>query len=589
MLPTASLTISELLSGPFLLNVPVYQRPYSWGREQAEQLLEDLIEAAGLGANVEPDPDYFLGTILLMDSPGNVTTRLSPKITTREFDIVDGQQRLVTMQTLFSVLRDLEAHAKKPMGKRVQGIVTAQQGARFFRTERTRIHIASKDQAFFDKHVLQPGATLKEAEGDELSPSESALIAVREHFARELQEMPEAARDALFAYAADNCFVVVIVSHDIDRAHRTFIVLNERGKKLQRNDILKADVLSRLPAASLPLGVKIWDDVSAELGNDFEKFFAHLRTIYGYTRPEIVSGVRSVVRDAGGADVFLGAVFLPLSKPYKLICTNGEGVLPSTMVRHLKYLNRLSDADWGPAAMIALKDWEADPAGAERALAEIDRLAHLSRMLCMGGGKRVRRFAELVGLLQSGETLSSSSPPLQLTREETRNISFHLKDMHKRNQKTCKLVLLRLSDEIDGAHASVNPEDYTIEHVLPQRTSATSEWRRWFPSPDDRGRLVESIGNLVLITQKQNQKAKNASFVTKKEIYATPEAGRPLLAITQDIMDAEQWQAAEIAAREERLLKTLERIWRLDLGTAKPSAGAVAQTPDRPGPRPLPN
>ena len=49
--PTASLSISELLSGPYLLNIPVYQRPYSWGREQAEQLLDDVIEASGLGSN----------------------------------------------------------------------------------------------------------------------------------------------------------------------------------------------------------------------------------------------------------------------------------------------------------------------------------------------------------------------------------------------------------------------------------------------------------------------------------------------------------------------------------------------------------
>ena len=35
-------------------------------------------------------------------------------------------------------------------------------------------------------------------------------------------------------------------------------------------------------------------------------------------------------------------------------------------------------------------------------LAEVDRLAHLLRMLCAGTGKRIRRFAELVSAIRSG-------------------------------------------------------------------------------------------------------------------------------------------------------------------------------------------
>ena len=38
-----SLTICELFSKN--LAVPQYQRPYAWGKEQVEDLIEDLIEA----------------------------------------------------------------------------------------------------------------------------------------------------------------------------------------------------------------------------------------------------------------------------------------------------------------------------------------------------------------------------------------------------------------------------------------------------------------------------------------------------------------------------------------------------------------
>lgn len=576
VLPTASLTIAGLLAGPYLLNVPVYQRPYSWGRDQAEQLLEDLLEASGLGANLDAEQDYFLGNILLMDAPGNVTARITPKMATREFDVVDGQQRIVTLLTLFAVLRDLEANTKKSIGRRVQSIVSVQQGAPFFRTERLRVHLTSRDRPAFEKHVLELGSTLLPALPDQLSPPEAALIAVRDLFVRELRDLGDGAREALFEFITDRGYVTLTISHDIDRAHRTFVVLNERGKKLQRNDILKADLLSRLPAANMDWGIKTWDDVSDQLGADFETFFAHLRTIYGQVRPQIVSGVRAVIRDVGGAELFLKTVFLPLAKSYALIRSGGDGTLPQQMTRHLTYLNRLPDGDWAPAAMLALKDWQSNPAGAERSLAEIERLAYLMRVLCMGSGKRVRRFADVVSALRSGSKLSAASPAIQLSREEGRNIAFHLRDLHKRNARACKLVLMRLNDEIEGTVSDVNPDHYTIEHVLPQRPAPTSEWRRWFPVAEERGMLVESLGNLVLITQKQNDKARNASFEAKKQIYTVVEPGAPLLAVTRDILDVPEWRPLEIQGREERLMQMVERVWRIDLALARPSPRAAA-------------
>jgi hypothetical protein len=53
-----------------------------------------LLEAAGLGASKEADDSYFLGTLLLMDQPGNQRLRISPKMTAREYDIINGLQRL---------------------------------------------------------------------------------------------------------------------------------------------------------------------------------------------------------------------------------------------------------------------------------------------------------------------------------------------------------------------------------------------------------------------------------------------------------------------------------------------------------------
>jgi len=573
--PTASLSISELLSGPYLLNIPLFQRPYSWGREQAEQLLDDLLEAAGISTDDEAEPAYFLGAVVLMDAPGAETAKLSPKMTAREFGVIDGQQRLITLMTLLAVLRDLETDPRKIVAKRVHSMLVAQVGTRFFRTERFRLHLSTRERAVFEDNVLQPGSSILPADVPSPTLPEATLLEVRDRFKSVLQELTNSARARLADFIADRCFVVVIVGNDIDRSHQMFVVLNERGRKLQRNDILKSDILARMSSGDAKWAVAKWDDVSAELGEGFEAFFAHLRTIYGHGRLQIVSGVRQVMRDSGGSEAFFKDVFLPLAESYALIRKNGRDELPPEMRRLLTYLNRLPEADWAPAAIFALKDWKRDPARALFLLGEIERLAMLTRLLCAGSGKRVRRFAELIRVIRSGEAIDKSHPVLQMTRDEVRGIAFHLKDFHKRNPKVCKLLLLRLGDEMSGGLDAVDPDLYTIEHVLPQRPAALSPWRQSFPSAEERAQLVESLGNLVLITQQENDRARNASWEEKKQIYSKGLRDAPMLAITRDAVQEREWLHGQIEAREQRLIGLVDRIWRVDISSQKSAGRSV--------------
>ncbi|HVX37790.1 MAG TPA: DUF262 domain-containing HNH endonuclease family protein [Hyphomicrobium sp.] len=582
MYPTASLSISGLLSGPYLLNIPIFQRPYSWGLEQAEQLLDDLMEAASIGFAGEADRDYFLGAVVLMDAPGIETTKLSRRMAQREFGVIDGQQRLVTLMTLLAVLRDLEIDPRTSVAKRVQGMLLAQQGSRFRRTERFRLHLAGRERAVFEESVLLPGSSALPRDVAKLSFPEATLINVRDRFRTLLAEMPRSARKDLTDFIADRCYVVVIVGTDIDRSHQMFVVLNERGKKLQRNDILKSDILSRMTTSDIGWAGRTWDDMSLALGEDFEPFFGHLRAIFGYARLPIVTGVRRVIRDAGGSEAFFKDIFVPYAKAYVLIRSNGEGVLSADMSRTLRYLNRLPDADWAPAAVLALKQWKRDPDRAAFLLSEVERLAMLTRLLCAGSGKRARRFAELVKAIRSDEPIDATHPVLQMSRDEVRSIAFHLRDLHKRNPKVCRLLLMRLSDEMGDASIGADPDLYTIEHVLPQRPSASSAWRQCVPNAEARAELVDCLGNLVLITQQENDKARNASWPEKREIYGTMSAGKaPLLAVTRDVLGEREWRRAEIEAREQRLIGLIEKLWRVDIKSQRPTSRGSIQAPEQ--------
>ncbi|MUU28058.1 DUF262 and DUF1524 domain-containing protein [Helicobacter pylori] len=73
--------------------IPIYQRLYSWEKEQCEQLWDDIIK---IGGNDKMN-GYFIGSILYV-LDGN--THSSPLL------IIDGQQRLTTITLLLIALRN---------------------------------------------------------------------------------------------------------------------------------------------------------------------------------------------------------------------------------------------------------------------------------------------------------------------------------------------------------------------------------------------------------------------------------------------------------------------------------------------------
>lgn len=84
--------------------IPIYQRLYSWKKEQCEQLWDDIIK---IGGNDKMN-GHFIGSILyVLDD----NTHSSPLL------IIDGQQRLTTITLLLIGLRNHSSDEVKILGK----------------------------------------------------------------------------------------------------------------------------------------------------------------------------------------------------------------------------------------------------------------------------------------------------------------------------------------------------------------------------------------------------------------------------------------------------------------------------------------
>jgi hypothetical protein len=572
-LPTASLTLTNLFSAPFHFSVPCYQRPYSWTTAEAGQLLDDIFGASGLGgvAGAE-EPDYFLGTIILIDGTGGDLPKARDR-DPRLFEIIDGQQRLVTLAIAAAVLRDLGTERWRWGARnRLDQLVAADTAATKQHGVKFRVEVSAHEQAFLETYVQTRGGCAG-TPVETKTEGEDRLLKVRDHFIRELSSLDEADRRRLSDYICDQCHFVVVLTRDIDRAHRLFTVLNERGRALQRNDILKAELLKNIPDARQAAALEKWDAAAQLLGPKFEPFFSHVFSIYGRGDTKIIAGVRRTINEVGGPEAFLNEVVGPLSKAYDTVLRAADVNLnldPDAR-RYLVCLGRLSEGDWVPAAMLAVHQYADDPARATLLLREIDRVVHLLRVLCLGAGKRVRRLGNIVAHIKSRAPVKPGEGPFQLSRDEVRNIGYHLRTMYRRDAQVCKQLLLRLNDELTRSTTVLDPKDYSVEHVLPQRPGATSEWRRWFADAEEREACTESLGNLVAVTQKQNDRARNQEFARKREIYRGTEDDPPVLAITRDVFDTSVWRAAEIRAREAKLFGLMHDIWGIDIA-AMPGA-----------------
>ncbi|AWH86308.1 hypothetical protein HYN59_14855 [Flavobacterium album] len=86
-------TINDIFNGNRILEVPFFQRAYVWGEDQWERLLEDM---ENVSSNVKP---YFLGSVILKQQP-TPTGSIVGDVRT----VIDGQQRLTTLNIFFKVL-----------------------------------------------------------------------------------------------------------------------------------------------------------------------------------------------------------------------------------------------------------------------------------------------------------------------------------------------------------------------------------------------------------------------------------------------------------------------------------------------------
>lgn len=552
--------IGEVFSERYAFAVPPYQRPYAWTIEHAGELLGDLLDYLGdSDQSIDDLNPYFLGSIILIkgDRP--------------EAQIVDGQQRLITLTILLAVLRSfVPAEFVESITHRIFEPADPLNNI----PARYRLRPKERDVRFFQQYI-QSADGIERLSGHvqvDLSESQRNMRDNALFYRSEVSKLPRDRQIRLAQFVIQRCLLIVVTTPDLDSAYRIFSVLNDRGLDLTPADILKAEVIGQIAPMLQQEYDERWEDLEEKLGSkDFSEFFGHLRAMYrtSSAKTHLVDEFHQYVMPAAAdAQHLVDDIVLPLGAAYHLVKTaayeHADRENAARVNALLRWLNRIENADWMPPAIRYLGLYHDQPARLARFFTELERLAASLMIRRQYGHRREPRYKQLLRAIEQGEDLSKPGSPIQLSpQERDESVGALSGDLYLMVATPRNYVLQRLDSTLAGSGAVYDHKTITVEHVLPRNPARGSEWMRWFPTEPERARWTHRLGNLALLSKVKNRQAYNYDFATKKRIYFATRDGVSPFALTTQVLQEEQWTPEVVERRQRDLISVLKQLWRL--------------------------
>lgn len=240
-----------------LVEVPSFQRSYSWERLNTQEYLSDLQRAR------ENDLAYFMGTL--------VFARASESVGRRK--IVDGQQRLATTAILFVAIRDKLVEFDRHE-------LAQSTASRYL----TRFSI--QEESHVDSIILNPEDrdsydALIAGRSKTLQPTDKIRACYEECY-NHLSTLAEDATQyreliAVIEQLDKSVQVLVAVATDLPEAYVIFETLNDRGADLTIADLLKNFLFSQARASDFSYVEVGWRAIETQLGNKPDELVKFVR------------------------------------------------------------------------------------------------------------------------------------------------------------------------------------------------------------------------------------------------------------------------------------------------------------------------
>jgi hypothetical protein len=594
---------------PQRLVVPLFQRPYVWNEEnQWEPLWRDVIRVAErvLARPNEKHFPHFLGAVVLQQVLGGTGHM-------QERTIIDGQQRLTTLQLLLDALHAefLSVGATTP-ALRIEALVTNAEPFCSKPEDRFKVWPTNRDRAAFNAVMSASPPVNYDAVGHR----GERMVEAHRYFGGQARQWliadgPDRAAErgqAVETVVRELLQMVVIDLAFDENAQEIFETLNARGAQLTAADLIKNFIFQRL----LEKGVNV-ERAYQEHWKEFETGFWETEISVGrlrYPRSAIFLNHWLIART--GEEVVAREVF----NRFKRFADHEAGVTMQALLRqvHLAaavyrefitkaatyagpidrlalfgYRTGVLESEVIKPLVLYLVDPEEPPIPEAQLTKALDVVESwmVRRMLVRATTKNYNQVvAELVKLIRESDRstagdaieryLASQSSASRYWPDD-REIQEELDALlayRRLGRGRLRMLLEAIEDDKRGwkngqrglGEERVARAKLAIEHVMPRK------WEPNWPLSDgvsegDRNRIIHMLGNLTLLTGRLNSKVSNGPWLGpggKREALNAHD----VLVLNRHLLKqaGDEWTDGAVRTRTKELADIIVGIWPVPAG-----------------------
>ena len=599
--------VGDLFEVPVRFTIPTYQRPYVWDREdQWEPLWRDVRELADELLEKGVARPHFMGAVVIDNDPQPVDRGV------KLYTVVDGQQRLTTIQVLLEALADNLARVRDEgcevahdYHDRARGITRNRRYGKAEEGDEFKVWPMNLDQRAF-RAVMEAGSPqeLRTSFADIPDVSSSliarAYVFFYENISNWLREKEElgTAVEVLYAVLHRHVELAIIDLRSSVDPQLIFETLNARNTPLSPADLIKNHLFRQATISGIDgpaLFARYWQPFEDErsywttkVGKGAHRTERISTFVHQYLtlqlRGDVQTDERRLYKEYKR---FADATALsPLEQLGEIRrygdVFRGLDALPERS-REAAFISRLRAMEITtvmPFVLALMGD--ASVARSDRVkIMEYLESYLVRRMVCGFTGKAYNRvFVDLLAATDESGITPDAVRRFMLAWTEDTNVwpddrMFHAAWMTRPAYRQLVLARLRMILLAVEPHVrSDRAEDIsyvesalTVEHLLPQT------WQSHYPLPDDgsvdeaqREILLHTLGNLALLTSKLNSSVSNGRWSTAEDI--SEDRGKRAailkhsgLAVSRMVVDYRVWDDAAIKKRGEALFKAALKVW----------------------------
>jgi len=558
MVKAAETNLAGVLEGKKQYQVPLYQRVYSWGKPQLNQLWNDIAELAATRRG-DPSATHFIGSLVLSQSPDFSVVGVSKLL------VVDGQQRLTTVTILLAALRDhLLATGD---GERARGIEAQYLINIYDKDKPAKVLPTQADRAAYLAVIRSaPDAGSEGSVGEAYNHFRSKIAVVDDpDDAHDLEEIENAIVNGLA--------LVVVTAEPRDNAHRIFESLNNTGLQLTQSDLLKNYLFMRLGERGDEVYDSVWLPLEKRLSSENLELLFWLDLVQSDERVKqgdtYVGQQKRLEKLESPADI--ASEVIRIAKLGEVLSTILEPAHESEpeIRQRLARIRAWGSTTAYPVVMRILDRRRSGTATSEQVVRALTYLeSYFVRRIVIGRATASlnRTLLQAVAAIGDGQSVDVALHEYlsrgrkyygtdRQVRDAARNVPFYWQ-----GRAAQKKLILQWLEESFGSKEAVDPKNLTIEHVLPQTLAGSARDAFALSLPDgadldyEHDRLVHTIGNLTLTGY--NSELSNRPFDTKRTMLA--ESG---LRLNQEIATHEAGGTIEIDERGSLLAERIIELW----------------------------